>query len=397
MGLIRAAAAAVGTTLADTWLELFGADALSNDELMVRGHIIQNSKASNKHGNDNIISNGSGLLVADGQCAIIVDQGEVVEVCAEPGYYTYDQSTEPSLFKGNLGDAVTASFNKMLERFKYGGDTGKDQRIYYFNTKEIVDNKFGTANPIPFRVVDKAINFDEDFSLRISGVYSFRVIDPMVLYKKIAGNVSEVYKVEELQDQLKTEFISGLQPAISKLSELELRPSQIPGHVDELCAYMNESLSTKWKEGRGIEIVSVALNPITLPEDQQQKLNDYQSAKTTMTAQGAAAQQAAAFADALRNASKNEGGSAQAFVGMNMANGAASGINDLFAQAAAQQAAQSAAQPAANSWTCECGTVNAGKFCSNCGKPAPGAVKCPKCGSDNKAGAKFCSECGTAL
>ena len=178
MGLIRAAVGAAGGTLADQWKEFFYCEAMDKEVMVVKGTKRSSSRSSNKHGSDNIISSGSGIAVADGQCMMIVEQGKVVEVCADPGEYTYDASTEPSIFSGSLGDGIRKTFDTIGKRFAFGGDTGKDQRVYYFNTKELVDNKFGTANPIPFRVVDSRIGLDVDVAVRCHGVYSYRIADP---------------------------------------------------------------------------------------------------------------------------------------------------------------------------------------------------------------------------
>lgn len=234
MGLIKAAVGAVGGTLADQWKEFFYCDALEQDVLVVKGQKRINGRSSNTKGNDNIISNGSGIVVADGQCMIIVEQGKIVEVCAEPGQFTYDSSTEPSIFSGNLGKSIADTFRTVGKRFTYGGDTGKDQRVYYFNVKEIMDNKFGTPNPIPFRVVDSRLGLDVDVSIRCSGVYSYMIADPLLFYTKVCGNIERAYTRDEIEKQLKTEFISALQPAFGKLSELELRPNQIVSHNTEL-------------------------------------------------------------------------------------------------------------------------------------------------------------------
>ncbi|MBO4341845.1 MAG: SPFH domain-containing protein, partial [Clostridia bacterium] len=212
MGLIRAAAGAVGGVLADQWKEFFYCEAMDKEVLVTKGQKRITSRSSNTKGNDNIISNGSGIAVADGQCMIIVEQGKIVEVCAEPGEFTYDTSTEPSIFTGNLKDSIKETFKVVGKRFAYGGDTGKDQRVYYFNTKELIDNKFGTANPIPFRVVDSKINLDVDVSIRCSGVYSYRIADPLLFYTNVCGNVADTYRREEIDAQLKTEFVSALQP-----------------------------------------------------------------------------------------------------------------------------------------------------------------------------------------
>ena len=246
MGLIKAAAGAFGGTMADQWKEFFYCDAIDKDVLVVKGEKRVGGRSSNKKGSDNIISSGSGIAVADGQCMIIVEQGKVVEVCAEPGQFTYDASTEPSIFAGSLGEGIHRTFDTVKKRFTFGGDTGKDQRVYYFNTKELVDNKFGTANPIPFRVVDRNIGLDIDVSVRCNGVYSYKIVDPLLFYSNVCGNVEQEYSREELDGTLKKEFISALQPAFGRLSEMELRPNQIVTHNTDLENAMNTALSEKW-------------------------------------------------------------------------------------------------------------------------------------------------------
>ncbi|MDD6205044.1 MAG: SPFH domain-containing protein, partial [Firmicutes bacterium] len=267
MGLIKAGIGALGGTLADQWKEFFYCESMGKDVLMTKGQKRITGRSSNTKGNDNIISNGSGIAVADGQCMIIVEQGKVVEVCAEPGEFTYDSSTEPSIFSGKLGSSIIETFKTIGKRFTYGGDTGKDQRVYYFNTKELIDNKFGTANPIPFRVVDSKIGLDVDVSVRCSGVYSYKIADPLLFYTNVCGNVEREYTRDELDGQLKTEFISALQPAFARLSDMELRPNQIVAHNTELENAMNEALSAKWGELRGLKVVSIALGSVTLPEE----------------------------------------------------------------------------------------------------------------------------------
>ena len=380
MGLIKAALGAAGGTLADQWKEFFYCDALDKDVLVVKGQKRTSSRSSNTKGNDNIISNGSGIAVADGQCMIIVEQGKIVEVCAEPGEFTYDSSTEPSIFSGNLGESILATFKTIGKRFAYGGDTGKDQRVYYFNTKEIIENKFGTPNPIPFRVVDSKIMLDIDVSLRCSGVYSYKIVDPLLFYTNVCGNIESEYNRGEIDQQLKTEFISALQPSIGKLSDLEIRPNQIPNHTTELEDALNEALSSKWEKVRGIRVVSVAMNPPTLPPEDQQLIKDAQASAQKAFFNSnptiAAGTLVGAQAEAMTKAASNPAGAMNGFVGMNMAN-MAGGMNaqNLFAMGQQQQAAapQAAPQqaPAAGGWTCECGTTNTGKFCSNCGSPRP--------------------------
>ena len=264
MGLIRAAVGAVGGTMADQWREFFYCEAMDADTLVVKGQKQVGRRSSNTKGSENIISNGSGIAVADGQCMMIVEQGKIVEVCAEPGEFTYDSSTEPSIFTGKLGEGLKKTFATFGKRFTYGGDTGKDQRVYYFNTKEITDNKFGTANPVWFRVVDKRINLDKDIEIRCNGIYSFRITDPLLFYTSLGGNVTDCYEKDQIAPQLKTEFVNALQPAFAKIAELEIRPSQIPAHSMEISDAMNEILTKKWSELRGISVVSVAFNPVRM-------------------------------------------------------------------------------------------------------------------------------------
>ena len=395
MGLIQAGLGAVGSVLADQWKEFFYCEALPQDVLMVKGQKRVSGRSSNR-GNDNIISNGSGIAVADGQCMIIVEQGKVVEVCAEPGEFTYDTSTEPSIFTGKLGESIKETFKLIGKRFTYGGDTGKDQRIYYFNTKELLDNKFGTANPIPFRVVDSRMGLDIDVSLRCNGVYSYRIADPLLFYANVCGNVRTEYDRAELDTQLKTEFISALQPAFAKLSALEIRPNQIIAHNGELEDAMNEALSKKWGDLRGLAVVSVALGSVTLPEEDQQLIKDAQKAAMYRDPTMAAAVTVGAQADAMKAAASNTAGAATGFMGMGMAmnvGGMGANVQNLYAMGQQQSAQSAAASAAPGSWKCACGAVATGKFCPECGapKPAENGWKCA-CGAVNKG--KFCSECG---
>ncbi|MBE6819020.1 MAG: SPFH domain-containing protein [Ruminococcaceae bacterium] len=408
MGLIKAGVGAVGGAMADQWKEFFYCDSLEKNVLVVKGQKKTGSRSSNTKGNDNIISNGSLIAVADGQCMIIVEQGKIVEVCAEPGEFTYDTSTEPSVFAGSLGSSIVDTFKTIGKRFTFGGDTAKDQRVYYFNTKELIDNKFGTPNPIPFRVVDRNIGLDIDVSIRCSGVYSYKITDPLLFYTNVCGNVEQAYTREEIDNQLKTEFISALQPAFGKLSELELRPNQIVSHSTDLENAMNEALTSKWSGLRGLSVVSIALNPITLPEEDAELIKQAQRTAIMRDPTMAGATLVGAQADAMKAAAANEGGAMNGFIGMGMAMnaGGMGGMNasNLFAMGQQQQQQQQQQQPmqqapqapAAGAWTCSCGAQATGKFCPNCGKPKPepqaaGGWTC-QCGTVNQG--KFCQNCG---
>ena len=280
MGLIKAGIGALGGVLADQWKEFFYCEALDMDTLMVKGTKRVGGRSSNTKGSDNLISNGSGIAVADGQCMIIVEQGKVVEVCAEPGEYTYDTSTEPSIFAGSFGESLKNTFKAIGKRFTYGGDTGKDQRVYYFNTKEIMGNKFGTPSPIVFEVCNKRMNMYRTVELRCNGVYSYIISDPLKFYTRIAGNVSDSFTRDILDEQLKAEFVDALQPAFGTLSEMEIRPAQIPAKANELKKAMNDALQTDWAENRGISVAKIALNPITLKPEDLKKIQTLEDAMT---------------------------------------------------------------------------------------------------------------------
>ena len=401
MGLIKAGIGALGGVLADQWKEFFYCDSLENDVLMVKGQKRVGGRSSNTKGSDNVISNGSGIAVADGQCMIIVEQGKIVEVCAEPGEFTYNSSTEPSIFTGKLGDTIKETFKTVGKRFTYGGDTGKDQRVYYFNTKEILDNKFGTANPFMFEVVNKRIGMARTVQVRCNGVYSYKITDPLLFYTKIAGNVDDEYRREEIDMQLKTEFISALQPAFARLTELELRPAQIPAHTNELKDAMNAALKSEWTDRRGISVESIALNPITLTDEDMKKITQMEDAATMGSNPFMmAGRMTDAQASAMEAAANNPNGAMMGFMGMNMAMGANGGLNAAqMYQAGVQQQQQFAQQqqatpaPAADGWKCACGATVSGKFCTECGakKPEAEGWTCA-CGAVNKG--KFCPNCG---
>ena len=391
MGLIKAGVGSVGGVLADQWKEYFYCDSLDAGVLAVKGQKRTSKRSANTKGNENIISTGSVVAVNEGQCMMIVEQGKIVEVCAEPGEFVYDASTEPTIFAGKLGKSILDTFKVMGKRFTFGGEAPKDQRVYYFNTKELIDNKFGTPNPVPFRVVDHKIGLDVDVSIRCSGVYSYRIADPLLFYSKVCGNVTHAYTRDQLDTQLKTEFISALQPAFAAMSELELRPNQIVAHTDDLENAMNSALSKKWGELRGLEVVSIALGSLTLPEEDAEMIKQAQRTAMLKDPTMAAATLTGAQADAMKAAAANSAGAMTGFMGMGFAQNAG-GINaqQLFAMG------QQKAAPQQESWKCSCGSVNTGKFCPECGAKKP-YYRCDKCGwepADPTKPPKFCPECG---
>ena len=396
MGLIKAAMGAAGGVLADQWKEFFYCDAIPENVLAVKGRKKTGKRSSNTKGDDNVISNGSVIAVADGQCMLIADQGKIVDMCAVAGEYTYDMSSEPSIFTGELGEGIKNVFNNMANRFTFGGEAPKDQRIYYFNTKELIGNKYGTPSPVPFRVVDQRAGIDIDVGIRCFGEYSYHISNPMLFYTNVCGNVSEEYTRDRLDSQLKTELLTALQPAFAKIGENGIRYSQLPGHTLELADALNEVLSKKWRDLRGIEIVSFGVSSVTADEEDEKMLKELQRNAAFMDPTRAAAHLVGSQGDAMKMAANNQGGAAMAFMGMNMA-GQAGGMNagNLFAMGQQQAAQQPAAPAAPAGWTCACGHAgNTGKFCAECGQPKPapaGEWKCA-CGAVNTC--KFCAECG---
>lgn len=419
MGLIKAAKTAASGILGDQWKEYFYCEAIPADVLVCKGRKRTSNKSSNK-GADNIISNGSVVAVADGQCMMIVEQGKIVEFCAEPGEFVFNNSTEGSVFAGDLGESIGAAFATFGKRFGFGGDAAKDQRVYYFNTKEIPGNKYGTPNPVPFRVVDVRAGLDLDVGIRCFGEYSYRIANPMAFYTNVCGNVAADYDRARLDSQLKTELLTALQPAFAKLSEQGIRYSALAGHTMEIADALNEILSKKWGEMRGIQVVSFGVSSVTASEEDEAAIKEYQRAAALRDPGLAAAHLAGAQAAAMQNAAKNANGAVMGFAGLNMAS-QAGGMNAQALYGMAQQTAAPAAdswlcacghtahgnfcpecgvkRPAANSWVCTCGHVNTGNFCSECGakKPAGKAV-CAACGwtaPDSTNPPKFCPECGT--
>ena len=423
MGLIKAAAGAIGGTLADQWKDYFYCDAIDKDVLIVRGRNRASDRSSNRRGESNVISDGSGIAVADGQCMMIVEQGKVMELCAEPGVFTYRSNLTPSIFAGDLKEGLRAAARDAFERFQFGGGVGKDQRIYYFNTKEIMGNKYGTLSPVPFKVIiDKDLGKFLPIDVRCNGEYSYRIANPMLLYTKVCGNLGDEYRREEMDSQMKSELLSALQPAFARISALGVDYSEIPAYLKEIREALQDELSPQWSEFRGVELVSFGINSVSVSEADKLKVQNMHSAAIMSDPRIAAGNLAQAQADAMRMAAANESGAMTGFMGMGFASGAG-GMNtaDLFAQAERQEQARREAQaqvqaqqqmmqrqaaparaemPKANggmgngapSWTCSCGAVNNGNFCMECGSPKPADGWTCSCGAVNRG--KFCPECG---
>ena len=416
MGLIRtvigAATGAVSSVVADQWKEFFYCEAIPIDVLVVKGQHRVNPNSVNTAGTDNIISSGSIIAVADGQAMMIVEQGKVVEFCAEPGEFIYDSSTEPSIFHGQLGQSIRDTFANIGKRFTFGGQAPKDQRVYYFNLREITENKYGTPNPIPFRIVDQNIGLDIDISIRCNGKYSYKLTNPLLFYTNVSGNVAQAYRRTEIDAQLKAELLTALQPAFAKISTMGIRYSALPGHTSEISEALNQELSQKWAYLRGISISSFSIKSVTASPEDEQMIKDLQRKAVMRNPGMAGATIVTAQADAMRGAAENAGGAMMGFMGLNAAMNAGSNANMFFQmdeqqnqmaqqQAVAQQTAPTqnpVSQPqAAGGWTCSCSTVNNGRFCSDCGSPQPAPAPLANawacsCGAQNQG--NFCSECG---
>ena len=427
MGLVKAALGAASGVMGDQWKEYFYCSALPAEVLAVKGQKKVSGRSSNRHGTENIITDGSIVAVAEGQCALIVEQGKVVDLCAEAGEYTYNTGTQPSLLSEGLAKNIDEVFAEIGKRFSFGGQAATDQRIYYINTKELMGNKYGTPSPVPFRVVDQRAGIDIDVSIRCFGEYSYRIVNPILFYTNVCGNVENEYTRDALEGQMRTEMMTALQPAFARISEMGIRYSALPGHTTELAEALNQELSGKWSKLRGIEIVSLGVSGVKASEEDEQMIKELQRSAAFMDPTRAAAHMVGAQASAMQAAASNtSAGPAMAFMGMTrpllpaastprpstrwahssslplllppqpprrLAAGAApdgqTGNTGKFCTACGKP------RPEAG-WVCSCGAHNTGKFCSECGKPRP-AAKCPNCGwtpADPANPPKFCPECG---
>ena len=416
MGLIQAAAGAVGGVLADQWKEFYCCDSLDADTLVAKGEkrTSARGRSSNTSGESNIITTGSVVVVNVGQCMMIVDQGKVVEICAEPGAYTYDASTEPTVFGGDLASDLKAVLRNIGRRFTFGGDPAKDQRIYYVNTKEIIGNKYGTAQSIQFETALGAYTLN--VNIRCFGTYSYRIANPILFYTNVCGNVDGDYMRSEIDEQLRSELLTALQPAFGRIAAQGIRYSQLINYTKEIRDALAVELSAEWGEKRGIEIVSFGVSSVKADERDEQRIKDLQDGAIMSDANLRAGRIAGAAADAIRTAASNENGVASSFMGLGMVGNLSMGAMGTFGpQGNAGSAvnpfpAQSQQGQSTEGWTCACGhTGNTGKFCAECGKPRPipagwtctcGAVNqgnfCTECGKPRPAGAPLyrCDKCG---
>ena len=392
MGIIKAAISSISGALADQWLEVIESGEMGDDTVFCEG--VKVRKGENVKGSDGTVSNGSVIHVYSNQFMILVDGGKVVDYTAEEGYYKVDNSSMPSLFNGQFKDALKESF----ERIKFGGVTSKKQKVFFINLQEIKGLKFGTRNPVNY--FDNFYN--AELFLRAHGNYSVKITDPLRFYAEAVPRNKSVVKMDDINEQYLAEFLEALQSAIGQMSVDGIRISHIQAKGRELGKYMASILDEEWKQMRGMEIQSVGIASISYDEESQKLIN--------MRNKGAMLSDAAiregfvqgSIAGGIEAAGSNSSGAANAFMGMGFGMNTAGGfLNTASANNMAQmqmqqqaQATQAASAPA-GSWTCECGSVNTGKFCPECGKPAQKTEWfCTECGAKNTG--KFCSECGKA-
>ncbi|MGL4588701.1 MAG: SPFH domain-containing protein [Mycoplasmatales bacterium] len=385
MGLIKAAVSGIGSTLGDQWLEYYNCEAMDEKVVIKKAVKIVNG-GSNTDGSPDVISQGSIISVNEGQAMMIVQDGMILEFSAEPGVFEFDNEAEPSIFVGSFGEGIIQTFKTFARRFKFGGDAGRNTRIYYFNLKELFGNKFGTPTPIPY-----ADPVYQNINIRFNGTLSLKLADPILFYKSIAGNVSDEFEINELwSEQLFYEFNMNLNQGLAKIAAAGTKFNQIMASTNELVNSLNEVLYSTWGQKRGLKIETIAIGSVTLDPADKEKVDKYDDMRLMADPMNAAGRMTSAAANAMENAAANENGAMMGFAGFNMAAGAATTNAAQF-----QQMAQANQQEKQNSvetgWTCTCGMINTGKFCTECGKQNEEAWMCT-CGTNNTG--KFCTECG---
>ena len=415
MGIIKAAINAVTGALADTWLEVIESAPMGNNDVIVPGQAVdQKGRSQNKKGGENLVSNGSIIHVLDNQFMILVDGGKIVDYTATAGYYKVDNSALPSLFNGQFGDSIKESFS----RIKYGGISSTSQRVFFLNLQEIRGIKFGTQNPVQY--FDNF--YESELFMRLHGTYSIKITDPFKFYMEviprevITNNEKFTFAMPAIQ-QFNDEFVSELGTAFNQYSADGFRVSHIASKTKEMGKYMADALDEDWNQLRGFQVTSVGMQPPAYDEESQKIVTERSKMASQVSYLKDAANQQAYMAksvgEGISGAGNNPGGAAIGFMGMNMAQNMGAGVmgsymqnpqygnQQQYAQPQQQQPQQAAPQqaaPAQGGWTCECGAVNQGKFCSECGKAKPEAPKkrfCTNCGAELSPTTKFCPECGT--
>ena len=387
MGIIKAAGMALKGGFADQWLEIIEPDHMSDQTVFTRG--IRTRKGQNVKGTNDTVSNGSLIRVYDNQFMILTDGGKIVDYTAEPGYYKVNNSGMPSLFNGEFGEAL----NEVFERISFGGQTPKEQKVYYINLQEIKGIKFGTRNPINY--FDGFYN--AELFLRAHGTYSIRIVNPLLFYKEAIPRNKDHVDIKEINEQYLSEFLEALQASMNQMSADGIRISYVSSKARELGRYMASVLDEEWNQTRGIEIQSVGIASVSYDEKSQELINMRNEGAMLSDATIREGYVQGHFARGMESAGSNAGGAISGFMGMNMGAGfmgQASQTN--LAQMQMQQAQYQQKKPettSAGTWTCKCGATNSGKFCSECGAPAPVSEWKCTCGTINSG--KFCSECGS--
>lgn len=394
MGLIKVLTGSAFSYIGDMWEDYICCDSLDNDTLIQKGHAKKSGGAGiNK--DDNVITQFSKIAVNAGQMLIIVENGKIVDYTAEQGGYEYNFDTEPSAFCGSFGDGLKVSLQQMGERFAHGGVAGKDQRAYFVNTKEILENRFGFGK-VPYRDSE----FDMTIGLQGYGFYTFNIVDPIVFYTNISGNVTEKYTKSTLEAQIRSELQDAMLPALGEIAKKGIKYDELPSNTEEIIEVLKEKTKTKWREKRGIEIASLTLSSIVPDDDSVEKIRELQESRAYSSNKAMlGARVGAAQANAMESAAENPSGAVNGFMGMNMAQ-MAGGVNvsDLMRDAEKEKDEKKFQEE--ETWVCECGMTNTMRFCPNCGKPKPAKRICPKCEfvfPDELKGMKFCPNCGNNM
>lgn len=394
MGLVKAFAGSAFSYIRDMWEDYIYCDALDNGTLIQKGHA-KSSPGAGSRADDNVITQYSKIAVNAGQMLIIVEDGQIVDFTAEQGGYEYNFDTEPSAFCGTFGDALKTSFEQMRARFAFGGRAGKDQRAYFVNTKEILNNRFGFGN-IPYR--------DSEFNLTITlqgfGTFAYKIVDPIIFYTNISGNVKDKYTKDILEPQIRAELQDAILPALGDLARTGIKYDELPSNAKELTNLLREKTYSQWRETRGIEIVSMALSNIIPDDESIDKIRDLQESRVYSGNKAMlGARVGAAQANAMESAAENSAGAVTGFMGMNMAQNAG-GVNVVELMKDSEPKENFARQNSDDTWVCECGMTNTMKFCPKCGKIRPEMKKCPECGfvfPTELQSMKFCPSCGNKM
>ena len=401
MGLIKSIMSATRGVLADQWVDYIRCDSLPLNVLVAKGKKYVGPGSSNTKGGENVITDGSKVDVADGQCMLIVENGKIVDFCAEPGQYVYQTGTQPSMLSGGF-KGLADSFRQVGKRFTAGGQVLSSQYVYYVNTKEITGNKWGVGQ-VPFR--DSEFNFT--IQLSAYGEYSYTVSDPILFFTNVVGNVTDRYTRDMIDSQLKSELQTAMQPALGRIALKKIPYDQLPLFAKDICDELNEEMTDTWSALRGLSVKSFAMSSVKPDAESAKKITDFQNSRVYTDPTMLAAQLGSAQAEAMKTAAGNSAGAMTGFLGMGFAQ-QAGGANPAQLLQMAQEQRQSVpktpavgavaageAETDADNWTCECGEQNTGNFCHECGKKKPEKPNgwvCPECSTVNKG--KFCMECG---